>query len=339
MVSASIAELQTNPVLTGVGTGRVIDSGESVEVYDRALPRLEADRRVAMLTGLHVVFGISTRRSQEETAFAYDIRRGDPGISVVRGKIARQPDEVALGPATMENFGKDVGDRIELRSESGAASFRVVGSVLFPEGDFKHDTGLALTTSGADRLVSDVHDVGAIHQVLFDWADGVDDHNADRQLEATGLQVLTNKDALQPASVTNLGQVTTLPRYLAGFLGVLSLAALGLALFVSFRRRVRELATLRVLGMTSWSGAAVIGSQGLAIVTIAVIVGAPVGIALGTRIWTPIAEGANVVVQSVTPGSWIAGYLLVTVIAAGALTATPAWRALRLRAANALRSE
>jgi putative ABC transport system permease protein len=270
---------------------------------------------------------------------AYDIRRGDLGVSVVRGRVARQPDEVALGPATLDQFGKDIGDHVELRRSRRAASFRIVGAVLFPEGDFEHDAGIALTTSGADRLLGDVHDAGDLHQVVFDWADGVDARAADRQLTASGLPVLTSDDALKPASVSNLGEVATLPRYLAVFLGILSLATFGHALFVSARRRSRELGTLRALGMTPRAGSAVIASHALTLVGIAIVVGVPVGLAVGTRTWTPIAEGALVVVRTVAPVSWIALYVLSVVIAACVLTAIPAWRALRLRAADTLRTE
>jgi hypothetical protein len=339
LVSASISHLQSDPLLFGQGEGRGIDSGESVDVYDRALPQLEADPRVSTLAGIHVAFGVSADDSEETTLLAYDIRRGDLGASVVSGRIARGPDEVAVGPATLDRLGKSIGDHIELRSKNGAGRFLVVGVVLFPEGDFDHDSGVALTTAGADRVEGDIHDTAALHSVVFDWGDGVDARAADRELNASDLRVLTNKNALKPASVTNLGEVATLPRYLAVFLGVLSLATLGHALFVSVLRRYQELATLRALGMTPRATCAIVTSQALTIVGVAVLLGVPVGVLLGTRIWTSIAEGAHVIVRSVVPGSGIALYMLAMVVAAAALTAIPAMRALRLRAAITLRAE
>jgi ABC-type lipoprotein release transport system permease subunit len=339
MVSASISRLQTDPSLIGQGQGRVIDSGESVDVYDRALPLLENDRRVAMLAGVHLIFGISVGRTRDLPVLAYDIKRGDLGASVVSGRIAHRSNEVALGPATLDQLGKSVGDHVELRGETGAVSFRIVGVVLFPEGDFDHASGIALTASGADRLVGDSHNAGALHQIVFDWADGTDTRAADQQLSASGLQVLTNDNALKPASVTNLGQVTTLPRYLAAFLAIMSLATLGHALSVSVRRRSREIATMRALGMTPRASGAVVVSHAVTLAGIAIVVGVPVGLAIGTRIWRPIAEGAHVVVRSVTPGSWIAMHVLAIVIATCLLTAVPAWRAIRLRAADTLRDE
>ena len=96
---------------------------------------------------------------------------------------------------------------------------------------------------------------------------------------------------------------------------------------------------MRALGMTPRASSAVVVSHALVLVGIAIVVGVPVGIAIGARIWRPIAEGAYVVVRSVTPGSWIALHVLGIVIAAGLLMAIPAWRALRLRTAETLRDE
>jgi putative ABC transport system permease protein len=346
-VSASIARLQTDPSLTGQGTGRVIDSGESVDVYDRALPLLEQDHRVAMLTGIHVSFSISAVGAGDRSAvgagdlttLAYDIRRGDPGASVVRGRMAQQPDEAAFGPATLDHLGKDVGDRIVLRGTRGTAEFRIVGSVLFPEGDFAYDDGVALTASGADRLLGNVHDAGQIHQVAFEWARGVDAEAADRGLASGGLPVLTNELALKPAAVNNLGEVEALPRYLALFVGLLCLVTLGHALAVSVRLRAREMGTLRTLGMTPRASGAIVGSHALTIVAIAVAVGVPVGLRAGERVWTPIANRAHVVVRTVAPWSWIALLLVIAIVATSVLTAIPTSRVLRLRPADTLRAE
>jgi putative ABC transport system permease protein len=108
---------------------------------------------------------------------------------------------------------------------------------------------------------------------------------------------------------------------------------------VSVRRRSREIATMRALGMTPRASGTVVVSHALVLAGIAIVVGVPVGLAIGTRIWRPIAEGAHVVVRSVTPGSWIGLHVLATIVATGVLTAVPAWRALRLRAADTLRDE
>lgn len=337
-VSASIGRLQTDPLLTGQGTGSVVDSGESTEAFDTALPLLRRNREIAQLAGLHTSFDVSSA-GHDLTVLSYDPIRGSMRMSVVQGREPSAQGEVGLGPETLDSLGKQVGDRIRLRGSEGSATYRIVGAVLFPEGDFSYDEGVAMTAESAGPILGNVHDTGAIHQVLFQWADGVDPAVANRVLRRAGISVFTNADALTPARVTNLGEVKALPRYLAGLLGVLALATLAHALALSTRRRTREGATLRALGLTPRAGSEVVGAQATTIVAIAVVCGVPIGVLLGTRVWTLLAERANVVVRTVAPGGSIAAFVFAIVVASGLITALPAWRAYRLRVAPVLRSE
>ena len=221
VVSASIAQLQDDPSLSGHGTAeqRAIDSGESLEDYEEAMRVLEADDRVADLAGAHI--GFATAAGVGDLAvLVLDARRGDLGGRVVSGRLPSQPDEVAMGPATLEAFGGVVGDDVELGSDGATARFRIVGVVLFPEGDFPHDWGSMITVGGADRFLGGVNGT-EVHQTLFIWAPGVDAMMADRALEDRGLPVFSTAEGLQPAVVSNLGQVRNLPLAL----GVLVIAA------------------------------------------------------------------------------------------------------------------
>ena len=340
VVSASIARLETDPDLTGQGAGRVIDSGESVDVYDRVLPLLEGDDRVGALTGVHISFAISPTANDEDlTTLVHDIRRGDPSPSMVAGRIARGADEVALGPATLDRLDHEVGDVIELRGAQGTAEYHIVGSILFPEGDFDHDDGAALSVAGADRLLGNAHDGTQLHMVSFDWAEGVDTASAERDLAAAGFDVLTNDTALQPAAVTNLGEVQELPVYLALFVGLLALVTLGHALSVTMRVRAREFATLRALGATARASSATIAAQAATLLVVAIAIGLPAGLATGRHIWTLMADRAHVVVLPVSQWGPIAIALAAATVATAALTAITAWRARRLRTVDVLRAE
>ncbi|MBM3659595.1 MAG: FtsX-like permease family protein [Actinobacteria bacterium] len=337
-VSGSIERLRSDPFLFGSGgTARSVDSGESVEVLDRLMPRLAADRRVTALAGLHISFDARVE-GQDVTLLAIDRRRGPLDASIVDGRMPRTRDEVALGPATLERAGAEVGEQVVMDGPDGEETYRVVGSILFPEGDFTFDDGAAMTVAGARPLVGDARETGAIHSILFDWGDGIDAARADRALAAEGFRVFSD-GGVEPARVTNLGQVSELPKYLAVFLGVLALVTLGHALSVGSRRRVREQATLRALGMTSRAGASVVAVQAGALTIVAFVVGVPVGLLVGSRIWSRIAANAHVVVRTVLPGSWLVG-LAVVVVAGAALVAVGPWlRTRRIRSAQALRAE
>ncbi len=337
-VSASIGRLQIDPHLTGQGSGRYIDSGEGTDLYDRALPLLEDDPRVTMLVGFHVA-DISLADGSVLTGRIHDIRRGDIGSSVVRGRQARQADEVALGPTTLEHLDKHVGDSIDLKGDAGAARFRIVGAVLFPQGDFNFDDAMALTADGAARVVGDAEAAGYVHGLAFEWADGVDAHAADKALTDAGLLVTASPSALLPAAASNLGQVESLPRFLALFVGLLAVVTLGHALAVTVRLRSRELGTLRALGLTPRASTAVIGTQAMTPVVIALLAGVPLGLVAAKEVWTPIAERAHLVVLAVSPWTWFGVLVAAMFTATLAVSALPAWRALRLRPAETLRAE
>jgi hypothetical protein len=338
-VSASIARLQIDPALTGQSSGRVIDSGEAIDIYDRVMPRLESDSRVVSLAGLHVSFDVYGPDGTQLTTLAYDLKRGNLGASIVRGRLPLNPDEVGLGPATLAHLHRRVGERIALRGPHGKAEFRIVAAVLFPEGDFSHDDGVALAVGGADRLLGDTRNVSQLHQVKFDWAPGVDALAADRELRSAGFPVLTNANALEPAVVKNLGQVKALPRYVALFVGLLSLVCLAYTLLVSLRLRSRELSTLRALGGRPSGSAAIVASQGFTVALVALAAGIPLGLLAGREVWKPIATGAHVVVRPVAPWSSVDLLVVMTTAATVALSAIPAWRARQLQPAAVLRNE
>jgi hypothetical protein len=338
-VSASIGNLRDDPSLTGQGGALAIDSGEALDVFDRALPLLERDDRVAMLAGLHVIFDLSADSLPNVTAGALDIVRGDPGLSIVRGRSPYQPDEVALGPTTLERLGKSVGEMVTLSGPTGRADYSIVGTMLFPEGDFSHDDGVAISVEGAARVAGDVRKSAALHQVIFDWASGVDAAAAEAELAAGGFELLTTERGLAPPSVTNLDQVRSLPIALAVFLGLLPLGALTQAIATSTKMQHREFATLRALGATTRTVASLVVVHGVVITIAAIAVGIPAGAVLGAQVWRPIADSANVVVDTITPWRWVSTMVGVSVISTGLLVVPMAVSAKARRPAQYLQAE
>lgn len=341
LVSASIQRLQDDPALSGQGSAgqRVIDSGEATDVFDQAMTVLEGDERVVDLVGLHVGFGVSAPGAGELSALVFDVRRGDVGAAVVSGRLAVQPDEVAVGPATLDELGLAVGDDVELSTERGTARFRIVGSTLFPEGDFAHDSGVAITVSGADRFLGGVDAGTEVHQVAFGWADGVDEAAADRSLVDQGFQPFTSGEGLQPAVVSNLDEVRDLPLLLAALVVALGLVTLLHAVALTTRAREREAGTLRALGLTPRAIAAMVETQGIVVALIAVVIGIPLGLAAGRQVWSPIAGRANVVDRAVLPWGGTAWVAVAVLVGAGVLALPLAIRSLRQRPAGALRAE
>jgi putative ABC transport system permease protein len=337
-VSASIANLQDDPTLTGQGDNRIIDSGESIDVYDRAFPILERDERVSILAGLHVVFDLKADSLDNEPAIAFEIVRGEPDFSIVRGRMPRQADELSVGPTTLERLAKSIGETVTLTGPKGQARYSLVGTTLFPEGDFSHDEGIALTVDGADRVMGDVRESG-VHQVLFDWGSGVDIAAAESDLAVAGLQVLTTEQGLAPAAVTNLDQVRSLPIALAVFVGLLALGTLTQAIATFTKMQHRDFATMRALGARPRAISALVVIHGVLIAVVALVIGTAAGAIVGAQVWRPIADSANVVVDTISPWRWIGAMGGIALIAAVLLVTPFALRAMWRQPAPYLRAE
>src|SRR5262249_51767107 len=85
----------------------------------------------------------------------------------------------------------------------------------------------------------------------------------------------------RPAEIVNYRSMGTTPAYLGAALAAGAVAALGLTLFASVRRRRRELALLKTIGFTRRQLAAAVAWQSTIAVALGAVVGVPLGIALG----------------------------------------------------------
>jgi putative ABC transport system permease protein len=117
------------------------------------------------------------------------------------------------------------------------------------------------------------------------------------------------------------------------------LLTLGHALATSARRRSRETATLRALGLSRRGGAEILMVQAATIVIVALVSGVPLGFLLGDRIWTVLAEDAHVIVETIVPAGGVAIFVAAVTVLAAIVTVGPAWRTARLRPGEALRAE
>jgi hypothetical protein len=262
--------------------------------------------------------------------------RGSIHQRVVRGRVARQVDEITLGGDILGRLHKRIGQTVVVQGEAHRATMRIVGQSLQPTaGDLATQLsgGGSTTFAGFQRLWPGVP---ALQFAVRDRA-GVDPAAARRSLLAT-----FGREVLRPypgGEVGNLARVDALPYVLAGLLVVLAIGGLGLTLLGSVRSHRRELAVLEAIGFVRRQVMATVAWQATALAVVALIVGVPVGIALGRWSWRLVADNVGSVSPSIVP---IVALLLVvpaTLIAANALAAGPAWTAGRVRPSEALRVE
>ena len=144
---------------------------------------------------------------------------------------------------------------------------------------------------------------------------------------------------LRPAEIANYGAVGSTPTVLASILAGGALGALGLTLVSSVRRRRRELALLKALGLTGSQLRASVVWQSSVSVAAGVAIGMPIGIALGRWLWTLFAEGISAVPDPTVPALSMVLIALGALCFANVVAAVPGRIAARTPTALVLHSE
>lgn len=144
----------------------------------------------------------------------------------------------------------------------------------------------------------------------------------------------------QPAAqIANFRQMGGQPLAIAVGVAAAAVLALGLTILASVRRRRRELALLKCLGMERGQVRAIVASRATAILAVACLVGVPLGIAGGRWAWTEFARSIGVAPDPVVPVAAIAAGVAALLIAGNLLASWPGRLAARTPPAALLRAE
>jgi ABC-type lipoprotein release transport system permease subunit len=313
--------------------------GVSIESYTQEMSpelaqRIEADRN---LTGLTVASRASVVvDGRTIPAYGFDHVRGsvDPGRPA--GRMPRGLHEVALGGQTMRDLGVAIGDRLRLPTASGQPlSVRVVGKVLLPfttnTGSFGLAEGMVFSTTALKRLDPSAQP----GFVLADLAPGATMRAVARRYS----QDANVFGASKPGDVVAYGHVRSTPLFLAALLAVLAAGVLAHVLVTAVRVRRRDLAVLKTLGFTRRQVASAIGWMATTVVVIALVVGIPVGLALGRWTWRSFADDLGISSYVLVPVAALLVLIAAAVLLANLVAALPARTAARTRPALVLRSE
>jgi len=307
---------------------------------------LAADDRVVGIASPRVAVATDASGASSVTLFSQEESALPVPPVVLTGRAPESAGEVLLAPSSAADLNVTVGDQVSMKGTEGDADLRVVGTGLMTEGpNNRFDEGGWVTSTDFDRLFTEF-DFALLLVRLTPAA--AEDPDINEELTAVVLGALPQEHAesgfeLGPAGngllVEQLRQVRALPLALGIFLALLACGALGHALLTGIRRRARDLATLRALGMTPAQTRSAVRVQSLVVAAVGIVLGIPLGLALGRTVWRSVASYTPL--QHVPPGVL---WAVLAIIPAAALVAVllawwPARRAGRSRVADILRTE
>jgi ABC-type lipoprotein release transport system permease subunit len=305
--------------------------------------RLASDPRIdeAALIGSGELTMQASGSPVQLPAVAYEHVAGRLDPVILEGRVPDAPDEVAVGSATYRELGIDLGDRVTLFGPGGTRRARVVGRVIIPTvGNFDVQRGAVVPMStfdelGAAELIAGV-DVDAYLLVRLAAGTSVAEYAADLADDRPARIV---ESPTQQAEVKALEEVELIPLLLGGFTAVVAVAAVANALIVSGRRRSGDIAVLRALGLRPRQAGEVVRWQGITIGAAALVLGIPLGLALGRLVWAAIARSVSVPVVIDLPVRPLLAMVVVTLAVAALIAIPPGRRVARLRPAELLRVE
>ncbi len=143
----------------------------------------------------------------------------------------------------------------------------------------------------------------------------------------------------RPAEIVNYRSTGTTPTLLAVGLAAGAVAALGLTLAASVRRRRRDLALLKTLGFTRRQLLATVAWQASVAATVGIVVGVPLGIVFGRWLWTLFAREIFAVPYPSVPLGQIIIVVVGALVLAILVAIPPGVSAARTRTSLLLRAE
>jgi ABC-type lipoprotein release transport system permease subunit len=340
---AGLSHLLATPALYGQSWDVALTTYDATLPTD-GVPILAADRRVdgVAVGRLRAGFDLAGRRVD---GLAVDTVAGRLGPAILEGRRPRRANEIALGTRTLRSLELHVGDVVPsapFASDRHPVAMRIVGRAVFPLfGELgRLGDGAFVTTGGWARVQGEPLDP-AQAGVLLRLAPGahlgeVIDHLEARLGDPFGVAVISQG---KPTDIVNFGRVEGTPYLLGAVLAAVSIATLAYILVSAVRRRRRDLALLKTLGFVRRQVRITVACQATTVVAVSLLVGIPLGIAVGRWLWTRFADDLGIVTVPVVPATAIVLTAVVALVVANLIAAAPAALAARTRPAVVLRSE
>ena len=180
---------------------------------------------------------------------------------------------------------------------------------------------------------------------LVRYRAGTDQHAAAARLNAAATAAgcpprscLVTTDQ-RPSDIRNYAAVRDTPLVLGAVLALLAVGTLTHVLLTGVRRRRRDLAVLKTLGLTRTQVIRMVSWQASALAVTALLAGLPLGVLAGRWSWDLFAGSVGVARQAEVPVPLVLLTIPAALLLANLIAAIPGWAAAKSRPALALRSE
>lgn len=291
--------------------------------------------------------------------------RGPGFFTLLAGHPPVGPGQIVLGAQTLRAVHRRLGQTVQVvinHADGSAGSdvpitMRIVGVAVFPLFTPAAQTATDLGTGAAVSapLLSALSGLGpqigcnsngtCYNFFLIRYQPGTDLHAAaarlTRAVTAAGIAPLTSLvyGDQRPGDIVRYAGVRDTPLVLAAVLALLAAAMLAHVLLTGVRRRRRDLAVLKTLGLTRAQLVKVVSWQASALATVALLAGLPLGVLAGRWSWELFAGAAGVAGQADIPLPLVLLAIPAVLLLANLIAAGPGWAAAQTRAALTLRSE
>jgi ABC-type lipoprotein release transport system permease subunit len=274
----------------------------------------------------------------------------------VSGRRLEGPDEIELGSTSLRQLGKHVGDTVVVGSGPNARHLKIVGVVTLPsigvsladhvslgrgamlpeqtlldiENFFKGKQTQAAFTALPSTLAIDVHPGVPAHAIVR------------RILAADPDETPGGMYQVHPvlaAALVNDAQMGDQPLTLAVVLAVAMILSVWAAVQASTRRRRRDLAMMKALGMTRRQVRAIVLWQSSTILVISSALGLLFGWIAGHLVWSAFTSSLGVRPVTTIPLGVVLLGLVLLVVAGNVLSALPAELAARTPSGSLLHGE
>ena len=354
---ASLTNLVSHPALYGWNWSYELAANQGGVIPGaRAAHLLAHDHQVAAWSGIS--FG--TDRIDGQIGVPVLAQSPNSAVSppLLSGSELGANDQIVLGPLTLARLGKRVGDTVTFGDGADPTTrLRIVGTATLPtigggQGNqhLEMGSGAVVSThqlpgdgqSGYTNLPGYAPGPDAIIVRLREGASAAGFRSLQRIASAVstpadyGVTVLAVQ---RPAEIVNYHSMGSTPAILGAALAAGAVAALGLTLIASVRRRRRDLALMKTLGFTRRQLAAAVAWQSTVAVGIGTLVGVPLGIVVGRSLWITFAREIDVVPLPTVPALTVVLIALGALVLANLVAAVPGRLAARTPTAVLLRSE